>query len=234
MNVLALRLRAKPSILGGEKAACKWEVRSVPECYGRQQLCCCDFYKPSRVRFNGFLPLSCFPCQFWGGGGAETYGFLSDPRVLRSLIKALGVELFLRASWETSGWSELSCAWFQAAAAAAAPAGAAAAARGSCYCLFQRDRTAFLFGNPLRHSCWSVTWASSQLTYPDELNAVFWLPSWCQFKECFNEDRWRMLDHYFKTWQIADWACFPAITANCIGTLEYRGGKAEFHGFLYI
>lgn len=51
----------------------------------------------------------------------------------------------------------------------------------------------------------------------------FCLPFWCQFKECFNEDRWKILDHYFKTWQITDWVCFPAITANCIGTFECRG-----------
>lgn len=171
------------------------------------------------------------PDSFGGGGGRNLWGFFFRPKNFAKLNQSARGWAFLT--------SELGDVWVEWAELCMIPSSRSSrsssrAARGSCYCLFQGDQTAFLFGNPLRHSCWFVTWASPQLTYPAELNAVFWLPSWYQFKEYFNEDRWRMLDHYFKTWQITDWACFPAITANCIGTLECRGGNAEFHGFLYI
>lgn len=164
MKVLALRLQAKLLVRGGNKAACKWEERSVPECYGGQQLCC-DFYKPSRVRHNAFLPPVCFLSQF---SGPENSLFFFRPESFAKLNWSCWgwAFFFLPACWSTSGWSELSCAWFQAAAAA----------RGSCYCLHcfggSRLQPAFLFGNSLCLSCWSVTWAL-QLTYPKELNANF-------------------------------------------------------------
>ena len=162
MNVLALWLQEKLLVLGGDKAACKWEERSVPECYGGQQLCCCDVYEPSRVSFNAFLQLICFLSQFLGG--QRTCVFFG---ALQSLIKVLGAELFLcrRADRILGGvnWAVHDFEQQQP------PQGSHCCSRcfgGSGL------QPAFLPGNSPCPSCWWVTWAL-QPTYPKGAGCKF-------------------------------------------------------------
>lgn len=93
-----------------------------------------------------------------------------------------------------------------------------------CYCSAARgERRAPHRTAPLR--------AVTRARPPRAAHGLFGRPPGVSAEERFNEDRRRMFDRGFETWQIT--GCFPAITANCAGVLEGRGERRlALRGFL--